>query len=130
VLGGGGYTIRNVSRCWTYETAVVLGEELDNELPYNDYYEYYGPNYDLHVPPNPNMENANSRQYLETVKQQVYENLRMLNGAPGVQMQQVPPDLERTEAGGADGDPSADERGGSSSGPAHPAEYYEGNGSR
>ena len=28
VLGGGGYTIRNVSRCWTYETAVVLGEEV------------------------------------------------------------------------------------------------------
>lgn len=22
VLGGGGYTMRNVARCWTYETAV------------------------------------------------------------------------------------------------------------
>ena len=39
ILGGGGYTIRNVSRCWTYETAVVLGEEISDELPYNDYYE-------------------------------------------------------------------------------------------
>ena len=38
VLGGGGYTIRNVARCWTYETAVVLGVEIENELPYNDYY--------------------------------------------------------------------------------------------
>lgn len=26
VLGGGGYTIRNVARCWTYETASLLGE--------------------------------------------------------------------------------------------------------
>jgi hypothetical protein len=26
VLGGGGYSLRNVARCWTYETAVVLGE--------------------------------------------------------------------------------------------------------
>ena len=98
ILGGGGYTIRNVSRCWTYETAVVLGEELADDLPYNDYYEYYGPDFNLHVPPNATMENANSRQYLESVKQQVFENLRLLNGAPGVQMQQVPPTIERSEA--------------------------------
>ena len=39
VLGGGGYTMRNVARCWTYETSVVVGgEELDNDLPFNDYY--------------------------------------------------------------------------------------------
>jgi acetoin utilization deacetylase AcuC-like enzyme len=25
VLGGGGYTIRNVARCWTYETGCLLG---------------------------------------------------------------------------------------------------------
>lgn len=29
LLGGGGYTIRNVARCWTYETAVALGFRLD-----------------------------------------------------------------------------------------------------
>ena len=26
VLGGGGYTIRNVSRCWAYETARLLNQ--------------------------------------------------------------------------------------------------------
>lgn len=26
VLGGGGYKIVNVARCWTYETAVLLGK--------------------------------------------------------------------------------------------------------
>ena len=41
VLGGGGYTMRNVARCWTYETAVVLGEDVPDELPFNDYFEYY-----------------------------------------------------------------------------------------
>lgn len=28
VLGGGGYTINNVARCWTYETGQLLGEHL------------------------------------------------------------------------------------------------------
>ncbi|KHN19265.1 Histone deacetylase 6 [Glycine soja] len=27
VLGGGGYTVQNVARCWTYETAVAVGVE-------------------------------------------------------------------------------------------------------
>lgn len=30
VLGGGGYTLRNVARCWTYETGMLLGMDLDN----------------------------------------------------------------------------------------------------
>lgn len=38
VLGGGGYTVRNVARCWSYETAVLLDEEISNELPYNGWY--------------------------------------------------------------------------------------------
>lgn len=37
MLGGGGYTIRNVARCWTYETAVAL----DCEIP-NGKCSYYG----------------------------------------------------------------------------------------
>ena len=35
VLGGGGYTMRNVARCWTYETATLLDDEISNELPLN-----------------------------------------------------------------------------------------------
>lgn len=30
MLGGGGYTIRNVARCWTYETAVALDASIPN----------------------------------------------------------------------------------------------------
>ena len=32
LLGGGGYTIRNVARCWTYETSVALNVEVANGL--------------------------------------------------------------------------------------------------
>lgn len=39
VVGGGGYTMRNVARTWAFETGVLCGEQLDSELPYNDYYE-------------------------------------------------------------------------------------------
>lgn len=28
LLGGGGYTMRNVSRCWAYETGLAAGVEL------------------------------------------------------------------------------------------------------
>ena len=39
VVGGGGYTMRNVARTWAFETGILLGEPLDSQLPYNDYYE-------------------------------------------------------------------------------------------
>ncbi|CAJ0916907.1 unnamed protein product, partial [Mesorhabditis belari] len=41
MLGGGGYTPRNVARCWAYETAIALDREVANVLPYNDYFEYF-----------------------------------------------------------------------------------------
>jgi len=67
IVGGGGYTIRNVSRCWTYETSVALGVEIANELPYNDYFEYFGPDFKLHISPS-NMANQNTPEYLEKIK--------------------------------------------------------------
>ncbi|GLV45010.1 Histone deacetylase 1 [Carabus blaptoides fortunei] len=89
--GGGGYTIRNVSRAWTYETSVALGTEIANELPYNDYFEYFGPDFKLHISPS-NMANQNTPEYLEKIKTRLFENLRMLPHAPGVQVQAIPED--------------------------------------
>ena len=57
---------------------VVLGEEIENDLPYNDYYAYYGPDFALHFGTNPTMENANTRQYIDGVKQQVTHSTRPL----------------------------------------------------
>lgn len=39
VLGGGGYTMRNVARTWAYETGTLVGEQMSKQLPFNDYYE-------------------------------------------------------------------------------------------
>jgi len=91
LLGGGGYTIRNVARCWTYETSVALDNEISNELPYNDYFEYFGPDFKLHIQPS-NMQNQNTPEYLDKIKQRLYENLRMIPHAPGVQMAPIPED--------------------------------------
>ncbi|POV98961.1 hypothetical protein PSTT_14080 [Puccinia striiformis] len=87
VLGGGGYTIRNVARTWAFETSVCLGphEELSlADLPYNEYMEYFGPNFKLEVPSN-NMDNHNSRDYLNGILAKVVDSLRDLPFAPSTQ---------------------------------------------
>ena len=42
LLGGGGYTIENVARCWTYETSLLTDTAIDETVPYtgvhNSYY--------------------------------------------------------------------------------------------
>jgi histone deacetylase 3 len=38
-------------------------------------------------------ENANSKQYLEAITRHVYDNLKMIQHSPSVQMQDVPGDL-------------------------------------
>jgi len=91
VIGGGGYTIRNVSRCWAYETAVLLGQEIDDDIPINDYYEYFGPDHKLHLQP-ANMVNANSQDFLIRCQTQLMTVLQSIQGAPSVQLQEVPPD--------------------------------------
>ncbi|WPH00868.1 histone deacetylase rpd3 [Acrodontium crateriforme] len=91
VLGGGGYTMRNVARTWAYETGQLVGMPMDPVLPFTDYYEYYSPDFELDVRPS-NMDNANSPEYLEKIKAQIYDNLRRTQAVPSVQMQEVPRD--------------------------------------
>jgi len=94
VLGGGGYTIRNVARCWTHETAILLDETLPQELPFNDYFEYFGPDFKLHPDTRrTEVKNQNTIEYLQKIREHVEENLRMIEGAPSVMMQEVPPDI-------------------------------------
>ncbi|KAL5167787.1 Histone deacetylase 19 [Glycine soja] len=96
LLGGGGYTIRNVARCWCYETSVALGIELDDKMPQHEYYEYFGPDYTLHVAPS-NMENKNSRHLLDEIRAKLLDNLSRLQHAPSVPFQERPPDAELLE---------------------------------
>ncbi|KAJ4331487.1 histone deacetylase [Didymella glomerata] len=83
VLGGGGYTMRNVARTWAYETGELVGEQMSKQLPFNDYYEYFAPDYELDVRPS-NMENANSHDYLHKIKSTVIDNIRR-TGRPSVE---------------------------------------------
>jgi histone deacetylase 1/2 len=74
-----------------------------SEIPFNDYFEYYGPDYSINVPAN-NMVNLNTPEYLEKCKQRIIENLRHCQFAPSVQMQDVPADMFNS-----DGEAEADE---------------------
>ena len=60
LLGGGGYTLKNVAQTWTYETACALGieESIDPNLPWNQYFDWIGPQYRLEVAEN-NMDDLN-----------------------------------------------------------------------
>lgn len=73
LLGGGGYKITNVSRCWAYETGVALGADMTEALPPNEYYETYSASgYNLTVKPKDTLVDQNSKEYLEQLQIQVY----------------------------------------------------------
>uniref|UniRef100_A0A7N0UZN5 Histone deacetylase n=1 Tax=Kalanchoe fedtschenkoi TaxID=63787 RepID=A0A7N0UZN5_KALFE len=97
LLGGCGFTIRNVARCWCYETAVALNMEIPDVIPDNKYYDCYGPDFKLYVPPS-DMENRNKMAQLEKVKAEVLDNLAKLQHVPSVQFQETAPDFEIAEA--------------------------------
>eukprot|EP00899_Mesostigma_viride_P006007 jgi/Mesvir1/15407/Mv06591-RA.2 len=96
VLGGGGYTVRNVARCWCYETAVCLDKELDNKLPFSSYYEYFGPEYELHLTPS-NMENSNPEAYCNRLRETLLELLSHVPAAPSIAFHERAPDYELVE---------------------------------
>lgn len=50
VLGGGGYKIANVARCWAAETGALLGVPLDDAIPGHEFSALYGEGARLSVP--------------------------------------------------------------------------------
>lgn len=95
ILGGGGYTVKNVARCWTYETAVLVDQQqtISPVLPSTAYDKYFHPDYKLHPPITGRVENQNTRRELERIRIACLERLRFMHGAPSVEMQEIPPDL-------------------------------------
>lgn len=63
----------------------MVGEELPNEIPENEYKIYFAPDCKLHLPVS-NMENQNSRAYLDKTIEQIFTNLNSLVNRPGVQI--------------------------------------------
>jgi len=91
LLGGGGYNIRNVARCWCYETSVALGIDLENDIPYNDFISYYGPDFRLHIKPDA-IRNENRPKELQSLVNRVLQNIQRIEIAPGVQSFERPDD--------------------------------------
>lgn len=89
ILGGGGYTIENVAKVWTYDTAMAIGVDVEKDIPYNEYMDYYGPHYKLEIP-KLNIQNMNTVEDLNRIRETVFENLRHVIPAPSVQMMVTP----------------------------------------
>ncbi|KAF7315978.1 Histone deacetylase RPD3 [Mycena indigotica] len=94
LLGGGGYTVKNVARAWTYETACALRleHEVSEDLPWCEYFEWFGPRYRLEVVQS-NMEDLNLRDgSLDRIRERALEQLQELASrcAPSVGMHDVP----------------------------------------
>jgi len=71
------------------QTGVAVGMELDNKMPLSDYYEYFGPDHTLHITPS-NMENQNTKAYIEGIRNRLLENLARLQHSPSVAMHARP----------------------------------------
>ena len=129
LLGGGGYTVRNVSRCWCYETSRMLNQAIPDTIPGHDFSDYYaGNDYKLHVPIS-NMENENSRANLEKAKAKLLAALSSLEHAPNVQMQTGNPGTRRNPDALLDSDDDSDDDDANTrphrSQRCHLAEYYD-----
>ncbi len=85
IFVGGGYTKNNVARCWTNETAILVGEELSEDLPANVYHEYYQPDYKLNrnTLSTRQLDNQNMRSQIDAIRIAAMEHLRHLSHTPG-----------------------------------------------
>ena len=127
LLGGGGYTPRNVARCWAYETAIALGKqgEMDDAIPNSEYLGYFAPDYRLTVPTDPSMTNMNSDAYLDKYTQVILQQLGEIEHAPSVPFQKVPKDFFPTDHHDAFADVAdPNVRAADRSKRAHEAEFY------
>ena len=65
-LGGGGYNLENTARYWTQVTALICGQNICEDIPDNEYFLNYGPDYTLNVV-RKNLADENSLEDLETI---------------------------------------------------------------
>lgn len=92
LLGGGGYTIKNVARCWAFETAVSVGHDLGAHAPLSNYYEYFGPEYSSEVVSDASKKDKNDEAYRSMILEKVMHHLSYVQHSPSVAFQERPPD--------------------------------------
>lgn len=87
ILGGGGYSIPNVSKCWTIETAVALGIDIGDAIPVHSYWmEHAAGNFNMHTEKINSIKDDNSKEYLEEVTKMVLHNVGQIKSSPSVQI--------------------------------------------
>lgn len=88
-------------RCWAYETSLVLGKQLDNELPKDlEYADAYREDPVLHFTKlKTENEEQNDSQYLNSMLQKAYEHLKKIDFAPNIGGMEVPTDYKLREEG-------------------------------
>lgn len=73
VLGGGGYNFPNTARYWTYLTSIILGCDLNEDIPdCSEYFPNYAPSYELSVEAG-NQRDLNDKKYLSDVVEKILE---------------------------------------------------------
>lgn len=100
IIGGGGYTARNVARAWTHETALAVDCTLSNDLP-------------MHIVPRPEAfsgklhgdgklypdlsgfhPNKIAQKELDSLVEHCHEELRYIESAPSVVLDRLPSEAE------------------------------------
>ena len=77
VLGGGGYRISNVSRCWVYETSLLINKKLYPKIPYNFYWHRYRGFFKLNFKIS-KVSDKNSKKNLLYLREKIIKNIRKL----------------------------------------------------
>jgi histone deacetylase HOS2 len=99
LIGGGGYTPRNVARAWANETSIAIGCQatLDPKIPLHTPYRSHFRQETLFPTPEELQRearaNKNSPKRIQEIISSITEQLRFVSWAPSVQMQDIPPDL-------------------------------------
>jgi histone deacetylase HOS2 len=99
LVGGGGYTPRNVARAWAHETSIAIGCDanidpiIPQHTPYRSHFRHetlFPTLEQILGDPRPN---RNSPKKISDIVQSITEQLRFVNAAPSVQSMYIPPDL-------------------------------------
>ncbi|KAF2151739.1 histone deacetylase [Myriangium duriaei CBS 260.36] len=101
ILGGGGYTARNVARAWCHETALAVDAKLSDALPVHllpRAQAFTGKGHgDSKLYPDLKGFHPNdcTRKDLDNIVQWCFEELRIINHAPSTNMEYLPPPQEQ-----------------------------------
>ena len=99
VLGGGGYTPRNVARLWAYETSICLGiKELPATIPsFMPFRQAFEPDGALlpRLSTTSSVDNKNTRKYLQSLIRTITDDyLRYVARMPATHMDFFPPGID------------------------------------